>query len=334
MAAVRTPRRIERSGQQAIYIGVDEAGYGPNLGPLVVAAVALSAPSELAESCWWRSLRPAIGRARTKARWIIDDSKAVLARADGPVHLARLVETCAGRLGARSLGLLDLISLFAPADGEGLRGEYWYSPERDRVAHEPTVSGSKRRASDGNILSRLEASGVHLLWAAARVIFPPAFNGKVRSAGNKATAEIEWIRELLAGRFVARDWPTWLHVDRLGGRRYYRALVEDIAGDAFVLTLDESELRSSYRFGPLGREVEVTFEVDGDSRHFPIAMASMLAKYLRERCMAHFNAFWREHLPELRPTAGYPSDSRRFRDEVDAVRQSLGLSDDQFWRGC
>jgi len=42
----------------------------------------------------------------------------------------------------------------------------------------------------------------------------------------------------------------------------------------------------------------------------------MTAKYLRETAMRAFNAFWAERVPGLRPTAGYPGDARRFREEI------------------
>ena len=32
----------------------------------------------------------------------------------------------------------------------------------------------------------------------------------------------------------------------------------------------------------------------------------MASKYLRELAMRPFNEFWSRHVPELKPTAGYP----------------------------
>ena len=39
-----------------------------------------------------------------------------------------------------------------------------------------------------------------------------------------------------------------------------------------------------------------------------MALASMLAKYLREVFMRQFNRFWLGHVDGLKPTAGYPGD--------------------------
>ncbi|MEM9702931.1 MAG: hypothetical protein AAF907_10870, partial [Planctomycetota bacterium] len=64
----------------------------------------------------------------------------------------------------------------------------------------------------------------------------------------------------------------------------------------------------------------------------PVALASLIAKFTRELLMDRFNAWWTEHLPGLKPTAGYPTDAARFRRETAAVRTALGIADDAFWR--
>jgi hypothetical protein len=70
----------------------------------------------------------------------------------------------------------------------------------------------------------------------------------------------------------------------------------------------------------------------GGERALPTALASMVSKYLRELSMHAFNAYWRRHLPDLRPTAGYPGDSRRFKTEIAGVQQELGIEDHLLWR--
>ena len=47
-----------------------------------------------------------------------------------------------------------------------------------------------------------------------------------------------------------------------------------------------------------------------------MALASILAKTLREQCMAALNAWFVEQRPQLRPSAGYGSDGQRFAAEV------------------
>jgi hypothetical protein len=58
----------------------------------------------------------------------------------------------------------------------------------------------------------------------------------------------------------------------------------------------------------------------------------MTAKYLRELAMKAFNEFWCSHVPNLRPTAGYYGDSRRFKRAIEAKQRELGIDDHLVWR--
>ena len=60
----------------------------------------------------------------------------------------------------------------------------------------------------------------------------------------------------------------------------------------------------------------------------------MTAKYLRERLMSSINAYWCRHVTDLRPTAGYPGDARRFRDSIESVAAQLGHAVEDWWRTC
>ena len=75
-------------------IGVDEAGYGPNLGPLVVAATAWQVEPDPAERCETSSLPTAFG----------EDSRS------GPTAVATQCQDDLSHLGA-----IDLYQRLAPA---------------------------------------------------------------------------------------------------------------------------------------------------------------------------------------------------------------------------
>src|ERR1022692_3091013 len=47
-------------------MGIDEAGYGPNLGPFVMASVCCRVPEEHAQSCLWRLLKKVVRRNRQR----------------------------------------------------------------------------------------------------------------------------------------------------------------------------------------------------------------------------------------------------------------------------
>jgi hypothetical protein len=58
----------------------------------------------------------------------------------------------------------------------------------------------------------------------------------------------------------------------------------------------------------------------------------MMAKYVRELCMAEWNAFWAEKIPGLAPTAGYPLDAKRYRIAIAAKATELGFKEADYWR--
>ena len=44
--------------------------------------------------------------------------------------------------------------------------------------------------------------------------------------------------------------------------------------------------------------------------------------------MRQFNRHWRTHLPEIKPTAGYPVDGARFYAEIAPLLAGLNLPED------
>src|SRR3954469_24138729 len=106
-------------------VGIDEAGYGPNLGPLVQAAVALHLPA--ADPAGWDTLRPVVRRAHEKAdgRLLIDDSKQVYTRG-GLAALERGVRAVPGAIFHDTAELVRKI--VQPACQLELAGEGWYDP--------------------------------------------------------------------------------------------------------------------------------------------------------------------------------------------------------------
>jgi ribonuclease HII len=63
-----------------------------------------------------------------------------------------------------------------------------------------------------------------------------------------------------------------------------------------------------------------------------VGLASMLAKWMRERLMKQFNSYWAEQVPGIEPTAGYPGDAPRFYELIKDKVAALGLSKEKVWR--
>ena len=126
---------------------------------------------------------------------------------------------------------------------------------------------------------------------------------------------------------------TTIHVfcDKHGGRDKYLPLIQSNFFDDWVEVRVEGSEASVYRFTNDGRRVEIGFYVSGE-RFLPVALASMTAKYMRETAMRPFNEFWCARVPDLKPTAGYPTDSWRFKKQIAGVQHELGIEDRVIWR--
>ncbi|MEA3226970.1 MAG: hypothetical protein U9Q07_13550, partial [Planctomycetota bacterium] len=100
----------------SILVGIDEAGYGPILGPLVVSSSALSLPHDLLKSDLWQILRKSLGnrRKRLAGRLLVTDSKKAYSRALGIKHLERTVLGTLKCLGKEPGTLVELIEVLCP----------------------------------------------------------------------------------------------------------------------------------------------------------------------------------------------------------------------------
>ncbi len=320
------PRYIPR----VIYAGIDEAGYGPLLGPLCVGASAFRLADVRDASTapdLWSLLSLGVCRKPKDARRriAVADSKKLKSAGDQPlIHLERGVMAFAGidiacdaQLFAR-LGVHTRATMATP----------WH-------AREMTLPTSHTRDSLGiarNVVARaLARANAEVAHFGVCALDAPSFNALYRSLANKAHVNMSLVFEAARNIDLLRgDEPAFLPIDRLGGRSTYtRELEEHVARGARVRTIIESDERSAYE---VGDGLFVSFEVQAEDRHLPVALASMAAKYVRELVMRRLNAYFAERMPGLEPTAGYVEDGRRFLAEVKPILLREAIPEGEFAR--
>jgi ribonuclease HII len=115
-------------------------------------------------------------------------------------------------------------------------------------------------------------------------------------------------------------------VDRQGGRTHYMQDLMLAWPDAHAQIIAETDTLSRYRLERDGSFITLSFLVEAESQHLPVALASMIAKYVRELLMMRLNRYFQTLMPELKPTAGYTEDARRYLADIEPLISRLGVN--------
>lgn len=314
-----------------LVVGIDEAGYGPLLGPLVLGMTVWHVAPQHTTADFWDCLGDAVCRSapRGEARLAVGDSKKIYDRKRGIATLERPVLAFAHAAGLKLATLAELLTgLGATLDASRCP---WY---RDLTQSLPLDPARSAYLGVAERLTRVMCGAdVRCAQLRTAVITEDVFNQHVQRTQNKAAVLIGALLRLMDGvTRSAGDQDVYIHVDRLGGRSDYRTLLMETFPNRHLHVVDQSAARSAYRLAGPRSDWHVSFNVDGDQQYLPIALASMLAKYVREAVMLQFNAWWRTLAPALTPTAGYYNDAQRFLADIKPVLPQARLQHDQFVR--
>lgn len=322
-----------------IYAGIDEAGYGPLLGPLCVGLSVFRVDAwkegEPAPNLWTLLSRSVCREPGDKrGRVAVDDSKNLkLANSSSSKHPLTHLER----------GVLSFLLL-----QEGAADRDWLTSDvrmlaqlGAKVPDEPWYAGAPGPCPVGNPIDAFglwantlrvacEEAGVGVLSLTCESIGERVFNELVRAAGTKAAAT-----ESALVRHLWTVWDRWGGVgaqpdggvrvicDRQGGRTNYLPMLTRAFPGVDVRCTHESDDQSRYELRGVvdgqERHMHVLYLVESERQHLPVALASMAAKLVRETLMARFNRFWCERLPELKPTAGYRNDAWRWLEDAKSV---------------
>lgn len=313
-----------------VYCGIDEAGYGPMLGPLCVGLACFRVDRwdhdahvpdlwELLSAGVCRSLKES--RADKRGRVTIADSKQLkLSNQTKTRHpLTHLERAALTLLGSAGVSVPDDGHLFA-ALGATLPKESWYAGEAIEL---PLGSSAGEIGIATNVLgTALCEAGVAAEELACIAVGEERFNQIVRTEGTKGEVTASAIGthlRTIERRFKGSGDDVRIVCDRLGARKGYADLIERELPGTRAERLMETPERSIYRLVGWPGDARIMFEIDSEQAHLPVASASIFAKLTRELAMARFNRYFSGLLAELKPTAGYYTDARRWLGDAQSV---------------
>ena len=310
-----------------VYAGVDEAGYGPMFGPLCVGASVFVLeeynPDDGAPDLW--SLLHTIvckSRKDKHRRIAVNDSKK-LKSGSKPADLFGLERGVFAFLDAlHNRKPINDDSDFFKLVGSSVPDEPWFK----NSTQVPVAVDAQELKINSNRLNRaLENAKIKCDWLICDSVDVQMYN-KRTSIESKAALNFSMAMNHV--HTIMKRYPTQhprIMVDRHGGRTNYRNDLQLCWPEAEIQILCEDSEMSRYRM-QLGKSLAtVTFASKSDEKHLPVALASMIAKYTRELKMIRLNRYFQNEIPELKPTAGYVKDGRRFLKEIEPFLADKGI---------
>ena len=172
----------------------------------------------------------------------------------------------------------------------------------------------------------MSSAGIACESMRCEVIVAGDFNRQVASMRTKASVNLCCVMRLIDEVWRRhKDAHPRVIVDRQGGRTHYLRMLQLSFDGVQVRIVTEDPAQSRYHLARHGSELTVSFVQGSESKHLPAALASMIAKYVRELLMGRLNRFFQQEVPQLRATAGYVKDARRYLVEIEPVIQRMGL---------
>ena len=223
-----------------ILAGIDEAGYGPLLGPLVVGCCAFQITDGDANAdalpCLWKRLRKLVSKNRTKngKRLHINDSKLVYSSGMGVKELERSILAILATMQAEAKASAETIvcdeldTVLACVAGHAvadLRGYPWYLPyPGERFPLEQDLTPIRLFANA--LRAEMTTTGTRCVHLAARVVTEKKLNELLGATHNKGSALFSTsaihLDHLLR---MYGDKGLVIFCDRQGGRAHYGQLL-------------------------------------------------------------------------------------------------------------
>jgi hypothetical protein len=225
----------------AVLVGIDEAGFGPILGPLVVSSSTFSVPEQLVTKDIWQVLGKSVGdkRKHLAGRLLIVDSKKAYSKSTGIRHLERTVLTVLKCLHKEPATLTELMEILSPDNPDRLDDYPWY---QENSGHQLASDNGDRKIASAVFAEDMKSNGIELLDIKSYCLDVGYYNKMMAVVKNKAN-----VLFTATSALIKRAWDNYtsddLHVmvDRQGGRVHYRENLQRMFENVDLKILNETQ---------------------------------------------------------------------------------------------
>jgi ribonuclease HII len=269
---------------RAHYVGIDENGMGPRLGPLIVTGV-LATVDDAGRKVVSSRPRGAVAKRIGDSKKLVtfDDSALGEAWARAIAVRSGIHARTPGDLLA-AIGLDSETTLQAPCPSHHV--DLCWSTEGESFA-----ATDEMVATCAKDLDRLAAKGVEVRRARVAVVCTKRLNDAVDRGLSRFDVDLHTMERLtLDARDEVRD-EVYALCGKVGGFDFYGPRFGPLAGYLHTVLL-ESRARSEYQVPGVGR---LAFVRDGDDTHLIIGLASLVGKWARDHLMRRVIRYHRTH---------------------------------------
>ncbi len=307
----KTPRLVLPPWEGKHYLGIDENGMGPRLGPLVVTSILAEVDGNGA--------KVVAGKPRGAIAKRIGDSKKLVAFEDSGLGEA-WARAIAARAGITARSPAELLGSIALDAEDHLRAP---CPSHHvdlcwSTAGERFVSDDDAVAACSADLDRLAAKGVHVRRARVAIICTRRLNDAVDQGLSRFDVDLHTMERLTLDARVIAGEDVYSLCGKVGGFDFYGTRFGPLAGRLFTM-LCEGRARSEYVMPGVAR---FAFVRDADESHLIVGLASLVGKWARDHLMRRVVRFHREHDADLPDASGYHDPTTtRFIEASEMIRK-------------
>jgi ribonuclease HII len=321
----QVPKLVLPPWGRPFYVGIDENGMGPRLGPLIVTSI-LAEVDEAGAKIVASRPRGAIAKR-------IGDSKKLVAFDDSALGEA-WARAIARRAGIEARTPAELLAAIALDPAEVLQAPCpshhvdlcWNTEGEQFAADEATVAMLTKD------LASLEAKGVHIRRARVAVVCTKRLNEAVGRGLSRFDIDLHTMERLTLDAREEAGSEVFSLCGKVGGFDFYGERFGPLAGYLHTI-LVEGRARSEYQVPGVGR---LAFVRDADDTHLIVGLASLVGKWARDHLMRRVVRYHRVHDlhdRDLPDASGYHDPvTTRFILASDMIRKNRNVQSACFER--